>query len=192
MTMKKVLMVLVAAMLMMGVAGGAQAFIQGENYTLTNSPVKFYLVDWDTTQFNGQIIMNATTLGAPIEGLKYSFDNSSWLSFTPGPTKGSGTATITALAPNRTQLMYLAYGGDSTGDMTFINWNDSSRTNTIPQYLDLFTSLMIDFGGSDYREITITSNTNNDKFAPVPIPPAVYLLGAGLLGLVGLRKRFNK
>ncbi len=27
---------------------------------------------------------------------------------------------------------------------------------------------------------------------PVPIPAAVWLLGSGLIGLVGLRKRFKK
>jgi hypothetical protein len=30
------------------------------------------------------------------------------------------------------------------------------------------------------------------QFQAVPVPPAVYLLGAGLLGLVGLRRRLNK
>jgi hypothetical protein len=28
--------------------------------------------------------------------------------------------------------------------------------------------------------------------APVPVPPAVYLLGSGLIGIMGIRRKFNK
>jgi hypothetical protein len=30
------------------------------------------------------------------------------------------------------------------------------------------------------------------KFAPVPVPAAVWLLGSGLIGLLGIRRKFKK
>jgi hypothetical protein len=191
MTMKKVLMVLVAAMLMMGMATGAQAFSVGDNYTLRSvNPVSFYLVDWG--QFDYKIVMTATTENG-IGYLQYSFDNNKWSPFTAGIDKTSGTAEITPPS-SHTQLMYLRYLDDGKYDydadyMRFTSWTTNSGTLTGPQKLDLFNGLIIRFSGA---EITFASNAANDKFAPVPIPPTAYLLGVGLLGLVGLRRRFTK
>jgi hypothetical protein len=33
--------------------------------------------------------------------------------------------------------------------------------------------------------------SNKDKISPVPIPAALWLLGTGLLGLLGLRRNIN-
>jgi hypothetical protein len=41
-----------------------------------------------------------------------------------------------------------------------------------------------------YQDWLIPGGTST--IPPVPIPPTVYLLGAGLLGLVGLRRKFKK
>ena len=37
----------------------------------------------------------------------------------------------------------------------------------------------------EYRDLT----ANTDNFAPVPIPGAVWLLGSGLLGLIGIKRK---
>jgi hypothetical protein len=190
--MKKALMVLVAVMLMMGLATGANAaFVQEATYTLTNSTVQFYLVDWDD---NSTITMTATIPWGSIGNLQYKFDNTTWSGFTG--TGISGTATINlpiSPSPTQARLMYLRYGSDVTANsMIFQGWTTNSGVNTIPQSLDLFTGLIVNFDGTDYTTITFASNSAPDMFAPVPISPSVYLLGAGLLGLVGLRRRFQQ
>jgi hypothetical protein len=64
---------------------------------------------------------------------------------------------------------YLAkYGfggiGGPIGNLTLVNFSDAT------------------FGGSAYADVK----------APVPIPAAAWLFGSGLLGLVGLRRKFSK
>ena len=47
--------------------------------------------------------------------------------------------------------------------------------------------------GSGYGEYQIFRHSGPDSSTPpVPVPPTVWLLGSGLLGLVGLRRKFRK
>lgn len=190
--MKKMFMVFMMATLLIGLTATAQSFSLGENYTITNSEVKFYLVDWDTTQFNGQIIMTASTLGASIAGLQYSLDGNSWNSFSGTGNTGTVSITIAALTLPHTQLMYLKYGSDTIADsMIFQSYSGSSGIYTAPAHLSLFTGLVVNFDSSQWMKITFASNALNDKFAPVPVPPSIWLMGAGLVGLIGLRRRLK-
>ena len=189
--MKKISMVLLTLIMLLGITTTTNAFIVGENYIVTNSDVKFYLVDWAPSQFNNQVIMSASTLGASLGSLQYSLDGTIWNNFSISGT--TGIATIAISSSNHTQAMYLKYGTDTTADsMTFTSWTTNSSNNTTPTNLDLFTGLVINFDSTDYTKITFLSNTDNDKFAPIPIPPSVWLLGAGLVGLFGTRRRFWK
>jgi len=87
--------------------------------------------------------------------------------------------------------MYLKYANDAIAEsMMFQSWTVNSGSNTTPANLDLFTGLVVNFDITKPLEITFASNTANDKFAPVPVPPTVWLLGSGLLGLIGIRRRF--
>jgi hypothetical protein len=52
-----------------------------------------------------------------------------------------------------------------------------------PRTLDPNDSLL-----TQYRDM----GANTDNLAPVPVPAAVWLLGSGLLGLVGLRRRAGR
>jgi hypothetical protein len=50
-----------------------------------------------------------------------------------------------------------------------------------------------DISGENYNfAITYTSGVWISTPGPVPVPGAVWLLGSGLFGLVGLRKKFKK
>jgi hypothetical protein len=42
-----------------------------------------------------------------------------------------------------------------------------------------------------YSELTVTKVGDTYQIAPVPVPAAVWLLGSGLLGLIGVRRRKN-
>lgn len=114
--MKKALMALVTVMLLMGLATGASAAVS-DPLNLSVNTVSFYLVDWDPTQFNNQVVMTASTLGAPIGNLQYSFNDSSWVSFSGTGT--SGSVTIPISSATHTQLMYLRYVTDQSADMLF-------------------------------------------------------------------------
>jgi hypothetical protein len=71
--------------------------------------------------------------------------------------------------------------GDPTG--TFCNWSVGSLAFS-------GTAMSIDFGGTvnqvGYDNITFGSTTPT-----VPIPAAAWLLGSGLLGLIGIFRREN-
>ena len=65
------------------------------------------------------------------------------------------------------------YGTESYGVVQFIGtYNSISWTN--PAY-------------EAWYGFTVGANVN-----PVPIPGAVWLLGSGLIGLIGLRRKFRK
>jgi hypothetical protein len=44
----------------------------------------------------------------------------------------------------------------------------------------------------DYETLSESLINNNYEGAPVPIPGAIWLLGSGLIGLVGFRKKLKK
>jgi hypothetical protein len=168
MIMKKVLMVLVAAMLMMGITTGGHAAL-----TFKDCTASFYLVDSNITgSFDNTIVMSALTNG-DITSLQYRYGDEDWANF-----DATGTVRIPTSLSSHTQLVYLRYVDDiSATEMIFQGGTDH------------FTGLYIDFGNHIFD---FNSVARYDTFAPVPISPSVYLLGAGLIGLVGLRKRFQQ
>jgi hypothetical protein len=95
--------------------------------------------------------------------------------------------------------------------------NSTSTPNTLaaPDYSNIFTKLVLNhFGGltqaaidmavsdnNNYRPVQVATMWNIDgsvgqdmivTTGTVPIPPAIYLLGAGLMGIGAVRKRVNK
>ncbi|MBA4416896.1 MAG: hypothetical protein C0392_03140 [Syntrophus sp. (in: bacteria)] len=59
------------------------------------------------------------------------------------------------------------------------------------QSITLTTGANILDGRAFALNAAVTLDSNVIKAAPVPVPPTVWLLGSGLAGLVGLRKRFK-
>ena len=78
------------------------------------------------------------------------------------------------------------YGAENFGGM-FINWTVDGVDQT-GRWNDLrFLLSKLELGEDYYRYGIAEYNTN-----PVPIPPAAWLLGSGLIGLVAIRRRFKK
>ena len=107
---------------------------------------------------------------------------------TSGILNGLTTATeitsTTALAPTATQEKYNVVPGDAlqTLDGTAYNlyaFTGNGTTGQLQSYIQ-GTAAMAANG-----TLTITGNGG----APVPLPAAVWLLGSGLMGLVGVSRR---
>jgi hypothetical protein len=97
-------------------------------------------------------------------------------------------------------LGYNFEGGGNAWSSTDITWNPLTgnlinlHDPTWAWYFDFATGYQ---GGmvksDDLRAVnTLAVHAGNISAAPVPIPPAVWLLGSGLLGLIGIRRRFKK
>ena len=90
----------------------------------------------------------------------------------------------------------------------FCLWNDifmssignPSESSFIPLWDDLEGKLVISFlsGSVDLREVSVSVKKNGITYSQifpiseVPIPSAILLLGSGLIGLVGFRRKFRK
>jgi hypothetical protein len=87
---------------------------------------------------------------------------------------------------------FQVYGlNPSTYDEPF-NFITYSGSGQFDQTLSLLAgeqlSIMVNAGGAGGPAVNLT----NINASPVPIPAAAWLLGSGLIGLVGLRRRFKK
>jgi hypothetical protein len=86
-------------------------------------------------------------------------------------------------------LVKLAIGSDSNpstysaASMTFMGEN-------LPNLPNHFDSLIVNWTTDLYAKVDFTGTSNGaDNVSPVPLPGAALLLGAGLIGLVGVRRR---
>jgi hypothetical protein len=124
----------------------------------------------------------------------------------------SGVYLITGISGVRNNQNITSF---VTGGSTPFQYKDTLIDNVLimpnnPAFLSNTNSSGFDFGtisgdefnpyysGGKYYEWKIDGGpsieltTFNVTASSVPIPPTVYLLGAGLLGLVGLRRKFRK
>ncbi|MEN6375595.1 MAG: VPLPA-CTERM sorting domain-containing protein [Smithella sp.] len=112
--------------------------------------------------------------------------------------------TKTTFAPGSYKLEFLLAGsqrGDTnTVDISMGNWTQTLTLNssdplTLYSYnITINTVGPLSFhnrGGDDVGAILDNVSVSASS-STVPIPAAAWLLGSGLLGLVGLRKKFNK
>ena len=74
----------------------------------------------------------------------------------------------------------------------FTHWSGSTGSSlTLAEVLQAPDDVGIFFGGSTASG-TGDLKVDNFGFAPVPIPGAMWLLGSGLIGIVGIRRKLRK
>jgi hypothetical protein len=157
-------------------AGSAQAS------TAFPEEVKFLVSDGDDT--NDYVFLKVSTIGS----IEYSIDKDSnvWNSFITVKTAiGPITyAKVGVDSISKTNLVYLRYnigGGnyDCDGILTFGNGANGESTVNI-QWQEGNNSI-------------ITATSKGDELEPAPahapIPAAVWLLGTGLIAIVGIRRK---
>jgi hypothetical protein len=138
-------------------------------------PASFYLIDNpNDPPPNGDNLVDLDIFNINVSTLDYSFDGSSWFNYAGG-----------AFSVDTAKLIYFrANGTDTNGDLTF----QSPQGNYYG--LQAYRSLIIDWGGAQ-TTVSFSTPENQDFLAPVPIPAAAWLFGAGLFGLVGIRRKLQ-
>ena len=133
-----------------------------------------------------------------------SFNNADFLPlFTvPGGTNGIGLGGpsavldsgnvdfLWALDPNKAPLWTSLPSQNSDGLDHMVTWlitgSDGKPNNLVGNRVIAWEDLS-NLGDQDYNDLVVEVNV-----APIPIPSAILLLGSGLIGLLGIRKNFNR
>jgi hypothetical protein len=155
------------------------------DFTQTLSNVRFWALDDpisnddDTVTFSN--VLFSTEFEANVQySLTPTVDNS-WNEFTGG-------TTITPV-DNEKQLVYLRVNDTSelyyNGILTFSGFDRHYYG------LDAYNSLSVLWGDVGTLTVSFTTPVGDDDVAPVPIPATVWLFGAGLVGLVGIRRKLR-
>ena len=179
--------VVVAAIFVMGSVGlsNADMFANGQSIRL---------IDGKYDNSSGDVTVSSWIVSIPSQNLYYSLDRTPWTlvtSNTIGPfANGSkidfGLDTNSTSSPDifsyKTADATLEYKGDiekSYASHQGYVIGDYYYRNLIITWLSLDAPLNIEFIGAN----------NDDGFTPVPLPEAFWLLGSGLIALVGIRRK---
>jgi len=87
------------------------------------------------------------------------------------------TSTTGANKPSAVSTFSVGVFGDAYGTTPLLNVNDPNVAGTVA---------MINLNNDGTTSATLDASTSA---APTPIPGALYLLGSGLMGLVGMRRK---
>ncbi len=192
-------------------AGGAYN-LSGVDGSLLNVA---YLASNGSTPYNAtEYWTSGPTNGTEISNGGAHFTGPTWqgthpvLTYYENTAIGAGTANVWDKMTNAysfykglstTYAGYLLNGGGlggtalvSGGSVTqgLYAWNPATTSQTIGPELQLVTSYQLNPQTGDY----IVSTQVEPFAATTPIPPSVLLLGSGLLGLIGIKRRelFNR
>ena len=164
------------------------------------------VTDWDIAKKSGSTVLESMNIGDFVSGTAYDYS----LSFS------SGNLTLDVDDPDGgTASKSFSFSGSTTGftDL-YIMAKSNSGSSTVT--LDQFSLSALSASGSGSKDgyhiygetfsgptllsgtFTFTSSASNSDTElfiaaenPVPLPAAVWLLGSGLVGLVGLRRKFK-
>lgn len=175
----------VTALALMLVAGGVSGAMAGY--------VQFYA--YDTIDNSGQtpacgqdnaIKLSIFNVSTTQYGLYYSVDGGSYQEiFASGSTWNSGVVDVD-VSNVQTLLSFKLSDGTNDYFQGVMNFHD---TPVSPCAADYFMTVDVTWDDGSTLAMNLTNVDSCEGIAPVPIPAAAWLLGCGLLGLVGIRRR---
>lgn len=157
---------------------------------------------WWTYEFSGELIYLEDDAVGSVSSLTYSGQT-----FNLGDTF-TGMFSFDSTNPVASANLEVYMNGVTFGDYDALDyvdyslpgdWFETSMTSTYTQdaYV-LFSELIPYWGFMDFQYDSLYGDTVKKIFEGeigdmhlVPIPAAIWLLGSGLLGLVGLRRKFS-
>lgn len=186
---------LVLSVLILGVQSPAQA---GLTLTLDDgtNPV-ITVADTD----NDGYVYYSGAIGNWIMNLSGGFSVGNLMDLVSGNVSSSagGTMTVTLTDTDFSDLSSFHVGGTTGGTVTFNLYNDSnlvaSYTGDTPSFSTDIASLTSTGSITEIEAVIIHEGSAMSSFDanvvqnPVPVPAAFWLLGSGLMGLIGIRRR---
>ncbi|OPY79430.1 MAG: hypothetical protein A4E70_02140 [Syntrophus sp. PtaU1.Bin005] len=186
---------LVLSVLILGVQSPAQA---GLTLTLDDgtNPV-ITVADTD----NDGYVYYSGAIGNWIMNLSGGFSVGNLMDLVSGNVSSSagGTMTVTLTDTDFSDLSSFHVGGTTGGSVTFNLYNDSnlvaSYTGDTPSFSTDIASLTSTGSITEIEAVIIHEGSAMSSFDanvvqnPVPVPAAFWLLGSGLMGLIGIRRR---
>jgi hypothetical protein len=168
---------------------------QDQTYSQILEEVSFWAVNDPDPDANSPVILSITNLGLPVE---YSLDKDHWeifanpiiIDLSKIPLVISPGTSLVEIPTATKTMVYLRLvdgsldgGFDYSGQLTF------SGYDRVIYGVDAYNSLTINWNNTEATTITITTPQNYDNVAPVPIPAALWLLGAGVMAIIGIRRK---
>ena len=183
--MKKILILSMAVFLIFGFTSWASAMEASftDPYTVGPTSAQFFAIDNLGTDGNNSVTLSNTSY-TPGYTLQYSVVSGAWIDIVPFSTFTVSTTDHRQLVQLRLDPVGVENNYITTATMAFAGQYapGSSLYNTV--------QLLFSGGVGSFLFASATP-AGTDHVSPVPIPGAVWLLGAGLIGLVGVRRRFS-
>jgi hypothetical protein len=167
-----------------------QAFTTGQAVTITSATFRYDNLDGYSPSANAYLTIQKATVDKTDPTIDGTIDFSSvvgtWnISSTPYPlVTYSGNTTLLA----GTTYWLVIHDINGHARVTFSPTYAANLGANLPETHNNYQSPDTYFGmGGGPLMFQVTTST-----APVPIPAAVWLLGSGLVGLIGIRRKFRK
>lgn len=162
------------------------------NTALSNLNVAY--VAFDTANSNVTYTSAGATAPSSIDNGVFYNSIGSFQGYLKGLTITNGNGIGNATNPNSYASIFQAQGAGLLGGMLDVSMEANlaalASGGTVTQHLYFFADNSA--GTAADTGLTLTTNsTGTTSSTPTPIPPSFLLMGSGLLGMVGIRRKFN-
>jgi hypothetical protein len=136
---------------------------------------------------------------------RYPIPPTEWVLFNQGTLDINGSESFIAIDQGNFSQFGFHDSTDQTaliGLIDNVDYNsfylfDLSTFGTVASSVELLLGIQdiqspIDALAFDVYDVSTSAEYFNQSYAPVPIPTTILLLGSGLIGLIGIRRKFKK